>query len=836
MSLVMADSVYRISVRNLVEFILRSGDLDSRVRAVPDAEAMLMGSRAHRRIQGSQGGTYRAEVMLKDEIAYDDLTLRIEGRADGIFTTEEDLVVIDEIKGVLKDVWAMEAPEPVHLAQARVYAAIYMEQQGLDEIGVRMTYVNLDSEGPRQLSLTDNGGKAKSSRSGKDSDIRFFNFRYKKEENLAWYRGVADEYHKWLSLRQQHRLKRNESMEALTFPFPYRKGQKALVASVYRAIESGRQLFIEAPTGVGKTMAVMYPAVRALGEGKADRLFYLTAKAVTRAVAVEALRILSGKGLFFHYTVMMAKEKLCPMHETACNPDDCPYACGHYDRVNEAAYHLLETETVIDSAALLRSAEAFKVCPFELMLDVSVWTDAIICDYNYAFDPNVRLKRFFGESEKPSAILLVDEAHNLVDRGKEMFSACLNKADVLAARKLVREHSKKLDRDLTALNKKLLEMKHRCEEEDSGIIRLKDEDSLQMTLLRLAGDMQEFFENHREAGLFEAMADFYFEVRDMLAAYERFTDSYLSYAALTDGEKTSQASDKQTSGKTDIAVHIACMNPAGDLQEVMDRVLSTVFFSATLLPVDYYKKHLSAREDDPAVYAGTPFLPEQRRILIGRHVSTVYKARGIDMYRRIAGYIHDTVTAHRGNYMVFFPSYKLMEDVLAVYRKECDEPDVNWVTQSRSMWEEDREIFLENFYEDPRMTCVGFCVMGGIFSEGIDLIGSRLIGAIVVGTGLPQVSPEREILRRYYDERGMDGFGYAYRIPGMNKVLQAAGRVIRTDRDRGVIVLLDDRFLGRDYTPLFPREWRDAAVVEAAEVREVLSGFWGNSDKNADGG
>jgi len=400
---------------------------------------------------------------------------------------------------------------------------------------------------------------------------------------------------------------------------------------------------------------------------------------------------------------------------------------------------------------------------------------------------------------------------------------------------------------LGRLNKKLLELKHSCEEESGGCRVMKDLEGLDTLLLRAAGAMQEFFENNRDHHLFEVLSDFYFSMRDMLAARERSDDGYLIYAALTGAEesprhrgKNEMAADAAENRSSrpeaekempesrsgDVTVRISCVSPARDLQTVMDKAVSSILFSATLLPIDYYRKLLSARENDPAVYAETPFLPAQRRILIGRGVSTLYKARGREMYERIAKYIHDTVTAQRGNYMVFFPSYKVMEDVLRVYRRGYDEPDVNWVVQGRGMGEMDREIFLENFYEDPRMTLVGFCVMGGIFAEGIDLIGSKLIGAVVVGTGLPQISPEREILRSYYDERGMDGFGYAYRIPGMNKVLQAAGRVIRTAEDKGVILLLDDRFLRREYAPLFPREWQDRRVVGIEELKEDLNDFW----------
>lgn len=801
----------KISVRRLVEFILRSGDIDTRTGSGVDTEAMLAGGRAHRKIQKGKAGDYRAEVPLVWETDRGDFVLRIEGRADGIFTDGLSRLCVDEIKGLLMDVRELTEPYEVHLAQAKCYAAILFRtdfsawDDGLPDdteptyersrIGVRMTYVDLEE----------------------NDRINMFDFEYGKEELLEWFDSVVGEYCKWCRHHTDHKKRRDASMGPLTFPFEYRPGQKNLVSSVYHTILRKRELFLMAPTGVGKTLSVVYPSVRAVGQGHADMIFYLTAKNQTLTVGAEAFRILAGCGLIMKTIVLTSKEKICPMNEPSCNPDDCPFAKGHFDRVNDAVFELLSRENYFDRDVILAHAKEWNVCPFEMSLDVASWCDAVLCDYNYAFDPKAHLRRFFGEGMKGEYIYLVDEAHNLVDRAREMYSATIVKEDVLAAKKVTKPVSRSATRALERLNKELLFVKKELMSVEGRNPYLVLTDStvlgrIQNEALRAFGELQVLFKEQRDASFREELLDFYFEISDFVSTFERMDDDYVVYADFNE--------------EVHLCVTLFCVNPARNLQEMIDRGRSAVFFSATLLPVDYYKKMFTTREETYAVYARSPFADDQKIVVVGSDVSTRYKSRGTAMYKKIARYIHDTAMARRGNYMAFFPSYKFMSDVLAVYREEFDESGINWVAQSRYMNEMDREIFLENFYEDPRMTMVGFCVMGGVFAEGIDLIGSRLIGAIVVGCGLPQVGTRTELLRTYYEEKTGDGFNYAYLYPGMNKVLQSAGRVIRTTEDRGVIVLLDDRFLGRDCLMMFPREWSEYVPCKVHEVRAVLDRFW----------
>lgn len=772
----------RISVRNLVEFILRSGDLDTR-RGTGDKEAMLKGSRLHRKIQKQMGSNYRAEVSLKRITEYEDLILQVEGRADGILT-EEDKASIDEIKGIYANPDHLSGPVMVHRAQAMCYARIYAEMEHLDEIGIQMTYVNLDTE-----------------------EIRRFQETISYKELVQWYQELTDQYHKWLSYQLSWKGQRNASMEGLEFPFPYREGQRKMVSSVYHTISAGKQIFIQAPTGVGKTMSTVFPAVRAVGEGKGETIFYLTAKTITRTVAEEAFSILKEKGLKFKVITITAKEKLCFCEKTECNPIACPYARGHFDRVNDAVFELWTSGQVFNREVLKAQAEKWQVCPFEMCLDLALWADAVICDYNYAFDPNVHLKRFFGEGVTGKYIFLIDEAHNLVERGREMYSASVCKEEVMEVKKFIKPYSPGLAKALERVNKQLLELKKECE----SYIVMENPGMLSLSLLTVQGEMDKILEEPPGQEAVDGILDFYFRVRDFLNIAELVDENYVVYA--------SHGEDGR------FRVKLFCVNPAGNLENYLKKGVSTVFFSATLLPMKYYRKLLSTQKDDYGIYVTSPFSREKRCILNGVDVSSRYTRRSYEEYRRIAAYIARTAWQKKGNYMVFFPSYKLMESVLEVYEAEFSVDWVRCICQSASMNERERESFLEEFTEQEE-TLVGFCVMGGVFSEGIDLMGNRLIGVIVVGTGIPQISDEREILKNYYDHRGENGFDYAYRYPGMNKVLQAAGRVIRTQEDVGCILLLDDRFNSVQYRNLFPLEWSDCRNCRLHSVENELRDFW----------
>ena len=796
-------SIIKISVRNLVEFILREGDIDNRVGRGASAEAMQEGSRIHRKIQRRMGSDYHAEVPLRLVLCDENYDLVIEGRADGIriqsrngaeityadnfnhMEVNDDMeVMIDEIKGVYQKLEHMSGPVMVHKAQAMCYAYIYALQHEIKKISIQMTYCNLDTE-----------------------DIRYFTEEFTFEALSEWFSHLIGEYKKWADFQYAWRRLRQASIKKLQFPYEYRKGQKELAAGVYRTINRKKNLFIQAPTGVGKTISTVFPAVKAVGEGLGDRIFYLTAKTVTGTVARETFELLRKNGYQAKVIQITAKEKMCLCEEMECNPVHCPYAKGHYDRVNDAVYDLLQKEDMLTREVILQQAEEHCVCPFELGLDLATWCDNIICDYNYVFDPNVYLKRFFAEGVKGDYIFLVDEAHNLVERSREMYSAALYKEDFLEIKKIMKRYQPKLEADFNKCNKILLDYKRECEK----YVLYDNIGNFVFALMRLASNLDEFLQKPMEFPERKTVTEFYLNVRNFLNIHELVDSHYVIYSEHTEDGR--------------FMLKLYCVDPSLNLQSCINKGNATIFFSATLLPIQYYKSLLSTKEDNYAVYAETAFTEEQKLLLVGRDVSSKYTRRNQTEFSKIASYIKKTALTKQGNYMVFFPSYKMMQQVYEAFL-ELDTEEIDIVLQEIGMKEEAREFFLAEFAKERRYSLVAFCVMGGIFGEGIDLKHEQLIGAIVVGTGLPQISNEREILMNYYEERSGQGFDYAYRYPGMNKVLQAAGRVIRTTEDVGVIELLDERFLQSDYRALFPREWENFDICTVENVEEKVEAFW----------
>lgn len=782
-----------------MEFILRSGDIDNR-RTAPPENAMQEGSRIHRMIQRRMGPEYQAEVGLKYVYKAGEYEIIVEGRADGIIT--ESQVTIDEIKGVFRDIKKMKDAVPVHVAQAKCYAYIYAAQNGLKSIRVRMTYCHMETE-----------------------EIRYFHYDYTWQELQEWFGEVMEQYRKWADYHFAWQKMRQESIKALEFPYPYREGQKELASYVYRTIYHKRKLFIEAPTGVGKTISTVFPAVKAMGEELCGKIFYLTAKTITRTVADHTFALLREHGLKLKSVILTAKDKICFMEETECNPEHCPYAKGHYDRVNDAMFDMLTHEDVYSREKIEEYAQRHRVCPFEMCLDMSLFADAVICDYNYVFDPHVYLRRFFAEGIKGDYIFLIDEAHNLVERGRDMYSAVLRKEDFLELKRKVRAYDERIAKNLDRCNKELLALKRECEN-----YKVEEYiDPFVRTLTRLSTAIDDYLEDHEDSPVRSDILEFYFEVSHFLEMYELLDENYVTY------------SEMESDGS--FILKLFCVNPAKNLRECMQRGRSTILFSATLLPIGYYKTLLGADEGDYEVYAKSVFHPEKMGLYIGSDVTSRYARRGDEEYYRIASYIHEVVRQRHGNYMLFFPSHAFLRNVYEIYMHYFNaEETVECIVQEDYMNEQAREAFLHRFTgnEDCDLNALiqmeieveedksllGFCVMGGIFSEGIDLKSDSLIGAVIIGTGLPQVCNERELLKNYFDGWGENGFDYAYRYPGMNKVLQAAGRVIRTVEDFGIVTLLDERFLSPAYQRLFPREWKNYEIVTVDRIGRRIERFW----------
>lgn len=871
-----SQSTVRLSVRNLAEFLLKTGDIDNRRRA-KEKDAMQEGTRIHKKIQKSMGASYQPEVFLKEAFSLkpfirqdaafselsdgeEDITLVLEGRADGImdnmrlchlpekeiyqytseygpmepgsrylsnwrlpaakkadqFLTDSDTLLvftgreeqgaqdagaetetgpdcplIDEIKGVSRPVNHITEPVPVHLAQALCYTYLYCLQKRRQKACIQITYCNMESE-----------------------EIRRFRRVYTMEELQGEMDCLLREYAQWAVFTVRHNRQRDETIRTLQFPFSYRPGQKKLAACVYQTIRQKKNIFIQAPTGIGKTLSTTFPAVKAMGEGMAQKIFYLTAKTIARTVAEESFALMRQNGLFFSSITITAKEKWCVLEEMACNPVSCPRAQGHFDRVNRAVYDFITHESVGSRENILAYAEKHQVCPFELCLDLTYWMDAIICDYNYVFDPNVYLQRYFGEGTAGDYIFLVDEAHNLVDRARSMYSAAVCKEDILQAAKIYGEYPD-IRKRLNRINRQMLALKRECEDyvicpEGKGL------EDLAENMDRLYANLQEFPDLYPEVELPREANDFFFLVRDFVMVWDRRDDHYKVYMEILEDGR--------------FMVRLFCVNPSRNLRECMNRGRTTVFFSATLLPMPYYRRLLSGMEEDYAVYVDSPFAEENRILCISRDTTSRYTRRGEFMYKRIASCILRTAQVMKGNYMAFFPSYQFMEQVAAVMKREGFSGQI--LLQENNMSEEERENFLNHFTgqktqgKPKQESLIGCCVIGGSFSEGIDLREDSLIGVFVVGTGIPLVCTERKILQQHFDEESGNGYDFAYRYPGMNKVLQAAGRLIRTPEDVGVIVLLDDRFLQPDYMRLFPREWKHYCPVTAGTIFREVEGFW----------
>ncbi len=853
----------RVSVRNLVEFILRQGDIDNRHQSVPD-NAMQEGSRIHRMIQKRMGAEYQAEVSLRYTEETEQYFLIVEGRADGIIEHNGE-IIIDEIKGTYRDLIKMKEPIAIHLAQAKCYAYIYALQRKCKEIRVRMTYCNIETE-----------------------DIRYFYQDYTFETLKVWFAELIGAYRKWADFTFRWRKVSRDSMERIEFPFAYREGQKELVSYVYQTIYHKRKLFLEAPTGVGKTIATVFPALKAMSRGMGEKIFYLTAKTITGTVAENTFALLRERGLQFKSVVITAKDKICFLDKPDCNPEGCPYAKGHYDRINDAVFDMLQSEDSFSREKITEYAMKHQVCPFEMCLDMSLFADGIIGDYNYLFDPHASLKRFFAESSGGEYLFLIDEAHNLLERGREMYSASLWKEDFLELRRCVKElvseetagsvekraltgqltlemtsmsqendilqmpdiseksdpnsskpkhrggrsifvrhgYADKMEHLLGQCNSKLLELKRECE--DYCIIQSVDQ--LMKPLMRLHSVMDEYLDEQEEVRLpiGDMLLEFYFQVSHFLDIYERLDENYVKYTQMEEDGR--------------FQLKLFCVNPCVNLRECMGKGRSSILFSATFLPIQYYKSLLGGEAEDYEVYAKSVFDPTKRGLFIARDVTSKYTRRSEDEYYNIARYISEIVKVRSGNYMVFCPSYAFLQTIYEYYLEYFVTEQEECLIQQDYMKEAQREEFLKRFAgnEDCDLqsqiameieveeeeTLIGFCVLGGIFGEGIDLKRDSLIGAVIVGTGIPQVCNEREILKRYFDEEGESGFDYSYRYPGMNKVLQAAGRVIRTAEDIGVVALLDERFLQFSYRKLFPREWESFQIADVNSIGQQVESFW----------
>lgn len=780
----------KISVRNLIEYILRSGSIEavalSSTRAVD-------GTKAHQKFQRAQGEGYQSEVALEHRCHVGGVDFVLQGRMDGLMHTDAG-VMVDEIKSTGLELSYLKGDNPLHWAQCKMYAYIYAEQQGVKEVTCRLTYVQLESFASKH-----------------------FEERLTYEGLKAFYEDILGRYAKWAFSLRGFRERSDASIEALAFPFEgYREGQKPLMGGVYKTIVEGQKLFARAPTGIGKTVATLFPALKALGLGKTQKVFYLTAKTIGKAVAADTLALLEEGGLMAKRVIITAKDKICFLEERKCDKESCPYANGHYDRVNTAIEVMFAEEDTYSREVIEAYATTYQVCPYELSLDLALFCEVIICDYNYVFDPAARLQRFFMEGNGRYTIL-IDEAHNLVDRGRSMYSAKLEKAQVLAVKKKIKTLDKPLYKYVTALNQKMVRYRKICESHPDERFETEDmpydiEEDMRAIIYRT----ERVFKAHKDWPHMDELLDFFFNLYDYVKKTELYSDKYITYY-----EKKGN----------NLVVNLYCMDPSDNLREALAQMCGVVYFSATLLPMHYYRDLLGGCEENFGMRLPSPFRQENLGLIVDKSISTKYSNREASI-KPIAHHIMAIAKRQKGNYLVFFPSYKYMEDVLAYL---IDRLDINGafdvMHQQRGLSEMDKEDFIQAFSKERDRALVAFSVLGGMFSEGIDLVGDKLIGTIIVGVGLPMICYENDLIRRHFDDNSHNGFDYAYVYPGMNKVLQAAGRVIRRAEDKGIVVLLDERFDQSQYRRLYPAEWSHHQVVGTKEaLYRALENFWGDTD------
>ena len=774
------DKSLRLSVHQLVDFLLRSGDIDNRVF---NRSSMSEGTRLHSEYQGKQKSNYMSEYPLSINMSIDGIDILLEGRADGIIQKRDGSYVIDEIKTTVEELKVFhENNLEWHLGQAKCYAYMFAKSNDQEYMGVKLTYIRQGKEKEQFI------------------DSYVFNFL----ELEQYVVDLINDYLEFYNIIFQKLEKRNASIETLTFPFKnYRPGQRELAKYCYAVAKKGSRLFVEAPTGIGKTISTVFPFVKALKDDEKGKIFYLTAKTSGREAAHQAIKLLKENGLSISDIIITAKDKICFCKGQACNPDECPFAKGYYDKIQTVLRFCLLNYDDFDNALITQIAYDNYICPFEFELDLSLFMDVIICDYNYLFDPISYMKRYFDE-DASHFLALIDEAHNLVDRSRDMYSASLSYESFKEARKSVK-HSKlhKLKLALSKMSKMFKE--YQTYEDGNHIVELFNEYTYK-TISSFITTMQDINKNDNKE-MSKELLSYYLEVNRFARMLEFVNKNYLCFI------------NKE---RDNITLNLNCLDSSIYLATCLNRLKGSVLFSATLSPIDYYINTLGGNEKDASLILPSPFPKNNLKIIIVPNVSIRYKNRQ-NSYQKVANYVKALVKNKVGNYFVFLPSYEYLNNLMPFI--DIDDADI--FEQNQEMNDEEKEAFLLHFQSNPSKTTIGFVIVGGAFGEGIDLVSDRLIGAVIVGIGMPKINFVSDQIDNYYDELGLSGYNYAYLNPGMNKIMQALGRVIRSENDRGAVLLIDERYLTNEYRDLFKAEWKTYEVaLKEEEVESICKHFF----------
>ena len=770
-----------LSVHGLVDFLLRSGNIDNRIF---NNASMAEGTRIHLRYQQIQNNNYISEEELSCEVIVDDFRFLLSGRADGIIIGKK-FPIIDEIKSTVIELEKFyEENKNWHLGQAKVYAYMYAKENSLDTMGVRLTYISQKD----------------------DEDKLLMNFTYSFLELEEYVTNLCVDYLSFYRMIDLHKNQVKISSDALEFPYgEYRLGQRELAKYVYGTILNDDTLFIEAPTGIGKTISTLFPAIKSIAKCGTEKIFYLSAKAMAKEVAFDASKLMISKGLDAKVIKLNSKEKMCFTGEHRCNPDECPFTIGYYDKLRTILTEIVQNESIINDEIIYKYANRYQVCPFELQLDVSLFCDVVICDYNYVFDPIVYLKRYF-EISKTNYVALIDETHNLVDRSREMYSTTLELDEFVAVQKKLRKF--KHPKFKRALKKIIVYLNDIKECDDEYMIQEGDFDPYFYELLmNYFRQCQDLLKNYPDVN-YDIFIDNFRNVNRFLKISEFIGKGFTTY---------------YQKSEDNLFAIIKCVDSSSLVKDTLRKLKASIFFSATLTPIEYYVNCLGGNEDTPVMKLESPFPKENCLTLVRTDLSTRYKDR-INTYQKIADTIDLVINKKVGNYLVFFSSYQYLEEV---YSRMNFKNDIRYIKQTRDMEDKDKDKFLSFFELDPSKTTVGFAVLGGIFSEGIDFYSDKLIGAIVVGVGIPQISFERDLIKEHFDSEEINGYEYAYVNPGITKIIQAAGRVIRSENDKGIIVFIDDRFTQYKYRNILKKQYKNNEFVNnERQIDYLLEQFW----------
>ena len=772
-----------LSVHELVDFVLRKGDIDSRSF---NSMTMQEGTRIHNIYQSKQGSNYLKEYPLKGIFSYEDSLIYLSGRSDGIIL--EEVPIIEEIKSTNCDLNSFfKENEEWHLGQAICYGYLYAIEKGLDKVKIRLTYI-----------------------SQVNNDILKKNYCYKTDELLTKIHQYFDVYFQFARIIETRKNRRNESLSVLRFPFSNtREGQMELIDFTKQAIESADSRFAEASTGIGKTMATIFSTLSYLKEDKLDKVFYLCPKNTNFDNAAKALEILNKEGYLLSYTEIRARSKMCPYKlEKTCNPDDCPLTVGYYSKLKDVLKDCLVHENLLNSEIIDKYAKKYDVCPFELSLDFSVYTDFVVCDYNYAFHPISYLRRFFEVPDKTYRIFaLVDEAHNLIDRARDMFTVTFSEEDYKNLKKELKGYrNPEINKILRKINQDLRLFKQ-FEFNDQPIILEQLDSKFIQHITKLRSEINVLETDNPKLKLKKGK-DFLIDLYKFIVINDLLNDGFKIILDNKYGNLT---------------IKLFCIDPSSFINKSLFHFLGTLFFSATLTPIDYFQKVNLNRDGFKTISLPSPFNPNNFFLIINDNISIKYKDRDKTL-EEVVKEINIFVSKKVGNYLIFVPSFEYSRKIEKYFIN-----DNRFVFQTATMTNKDKDEFLANFKENPQESRIGVCVISGSFAESIDLTGDRLIGVVIVGVGLPQVNFENNLVKEFYIQKEMNGYEFAYMNPGINKVLQALGRVIRTQNDKGSALIIDSRYAQSHYFSILKDRYKNYTKIKDSNgLIKALNSFYKN--------